>query len=245
MTIIRRRDFATRSLDFPDTASKEFVTVADNSVLNPTTTMSLSAWMSIDDFTGETFRPVVAKFKASGGITTEKQYIMELVGADGKIGFFVENSGTFGGEITGLIKETWVHIVGVYDGGGVGDAARLKIFKDRVAETVTFTLPGVPATIATTTEPLRMGAGSAALKVFDGRICQCSLFNIALDQAGIDALADANGKPADLSGQTGLVWWNQLGGLQDTISTINDDSANSNNGTVTSFSIAGFSRDAP
>ncbi|NIM50437.1 MAG: hypothetical protein GTO22_14505 [Gemmatimonadales bacterium] len=244
MTIVRRQDFAQNSLDFPDSAS-EHVVVSHNAVQNFSAAATWSAWMRIDDFTGESSRAIISKWDLAGP-TGNREYIFETV-LSGQVGVFIENSGTAGGVIQSLPLHEWMHIAFVYDGSLTGDANRLKGYLNGVQQTLSFTAPGVPATIAATTRPLHLGAFSdpTPVRFFDGRLCQLAAFNVAKNQAGIDALIDKNGKPADLTGQAGLAYWYQLGGINDNLTTINDDSPNSNNGTVTNFSVAEFSRDVP
>lgn len=85
------------------------------------------------------------------------------------------------------------HVTVVYDGAGVANADRLKIYFDGVPQTLAFT-GTIPATLKTSTAPIRLGVSDyqTAWKL-KGTLSRVNFWNASLNQAAIDTLY-ANGE---------------------------------------------------
>lgn len=127
----------------------------------------------------------------------------------------------------------WHHVVVTYDGSSTPGGVTFYIDgTPQSNSTVTDTLG---STIATTT-PLQIGARDGTNLPFQGRIDDAGIYDKELSGAEVTAVYGA-GDPPDLTsaGPTGNLVGYWLMGDGDTFPTLTDNSANSNDGTMTNM----------
>lgn len=87
--------------------------------------------------------------------------------------------------LLGLVAGTFYHIAWVYDGTAVGNANRLKLFVDGVAQTLTFG-GTVPASLTASSAFVRLGDFENLSRFWDGLLDEFGIWNRPLSQAEMD-----------------------------------------------------------
>jgi hypothetical protein len=226
------------SLDFDGT--NDYVTFGDAaafSIDNTGTGFSVSAWIK----TTGTSDTVLSKNAVT---STEAEYKLE-VGRDGKLSFFVYGGGDIAVfqylrvDTPTVHDDNWHHVVGTFD---LADATTsIIIYIDGVlynaaSAGTTYTSIGTWAAASNTTAPLEMGRLGDASNYFGGNIDEVAIFKAKLAGAEVSAIYNG-GTPTDLSGESNLVGYWRNGDTAGTsvYPTIEDYSANSNDGTMTNM----------
>lgn len=111
-------------------------------------------------------------------------FVLMATAADGGNNYFTTSN-------AGLTAGSWAHIGFVYDGSGVGNAARLKVYKDATALAGAFA-GTIPATLHNSTEPVRVAfpivSNPAFGQYFDGLIDDVRIYDRSLSQAEVSEL---------------------------------------------------------
>src|SRR5438105_12874103 len=98
--------------------SDDYVGIPDNSKLDPTAKLSVSAWVLPDSGYESGNRSIVAK--ASGTAFGSRQYLLGTDVTTGYPRFAVYDTGVNKATGTAILSSsTWTHLVGVYDGANV------------------------------------------------------------------------------------------------------------------------------
>ncbi|TAE61496.1 MAG: choice-of-anchor D domain-containing protein, partial [Bacteroidetes bacterium] len=137
---------------------------------------------------------------------------------------------------------TWVHVAMVFDGTLTGDANRLKLYVNGVQQTslVSSGTGIVPTTTSNHTNPLYIGSRGGTQDFFRGTIDDARVWNVARTQAEISANLNT-----ELTGnEVGLVAYYKFNqgtaeGTNTGITTANDGTGCSANGTLTNFALTG------
>lgn len=158
--------------------STEFVTVPDNAAYDFATTFTIGFWAQPDVLTAN-------KYVLTRGFSDENEigYFIQIA-SSGKWFFsiFITDSGTGVFSDSAATTSDWQFVIGTRDAEGL-----MKLYVDAIVQTGRAVFPGsldndVPLFIGT-----HSGAGA---NVFDGKIDNVMMFNIALEQAGVDAFYD-------------------------------------------------------
>lgn len=131
------------------------------------------------------------------------------------------------GDIAGAAGTgVWVHWAYVFDGAGVGNAARLKLYKDGVEQTLTFT-GTVGATLPDAgAEPFRVGSNTSNAVFTDQKVAHLKLWTAALSTN--EVLQEMQSyRPARTAG---LIVWSSY---DERAATAADYSGAGNHGTIT------------
>jgi glucose/arabinose dehydrogenase len=149
----------------------DWVTVADNNLLDLSAGMTFMAWVNLDVASG--IRDVL--IKEGAGVDIYNLYARNWRGLP-------ESNVLIGGtnrvaEGTALAANTWVHLAGTYDG------SVLRYFANGSLVASTNFSGSVPAS----TGPLRIGGNSLWGEFFDGRIDELRIYNHTLAQSEIQA----------------------------------------------------------
>lgn len=165
-------------------ANVQHLEVADNSALDITGAITLSAWFKSTG-TYSANKGIVGKFQAS---SNQRSYVLYL-DASGKVGFVVSANGTFqaNGSLLGTTTAgtNWRQVAGVLD-----PSVRQELFLDGTSEALTNS--SVAASIYNSTAALHIGrqSGAASNNTFDGDIAEVGIWDVALTTAEIASLAD-------------------------------------------------------
>lgn len=210
------------SLDLDGT--NDYISVADDSSLDITGALTISAWVKVDSF-DTAVDGIVHK-----GDTNGVGYGMYLTqGADSSVGvakFYSERYNQSAATSGNLSTDTWYHLVGTFS--DADDENKLYVDGSLVS-----TVAEGSAMLANN-EPLEIG------RIFqddgynlNGHIDEVSVFNAVVS---VSNLRDGS-KPADLTGMSNLQGWWRMGDGTEGASgtTIYDMSDNSNNGTMTNM----------
>ncbi len=217
----------------------EYCGVGDDASLDFTTAMTMSFWVK---GTTTSYQGVV--MKADTGSGAGRGYgVIVYGGTPGCVSAQIhQTSGSAQKIYTSsmvVMDGTWRHVVFTFA------SSTLKLYIDRTLDTPTLTVNDVVSSINPNTAPLRVAAqttSSATNSYFTGKISNLSLWNIALDQTAINALA-TSGKPADLSlhaNYANCVTWHKLGdgdtigasGILDTKGTLHMSPTNMESGDI-------------
>jgi hypothetical protein len=164
------------------------LTVADAPALDPTNALTLECWVNIRglDSIGQWDEHILSK----DGETSSRQYLL-TVGSSTAIGsgdfrasIGVPSGFVYFDSVTLVQSNTWYHLAETYDG------TTLKLYVNGSLDTQL----AVTGPIITTTQPVRIGGGSAPgtlLYSFNGMIDEPSIYDRALSQAEIQAIYNA------------------------------------------------------
>lgn len=231
------------------------VIIAQSAALRPTDELSISLWMKPTEWQ---ISGSASDIQDPIGCLSSGGWRVKMVKAGGaaaptKIDFEIRVSDTGSGG-AGYITATiasgtvsgfsgWVNIIATYKDGVA------KLFHNTSTSGVTNATGDSSATIvyAGSPKPIFIGADASSATApeqeFSGSVDEVAIFNTELSSANRTAIYNG-GKPADLTGMSGLVgWWRMGDGA--TFPTIPDASSNSNNGTMTSMVAGDITTDTP
>lgn len=153
----------------------DYVTIANDSSLQFTDELTITAWVRADSFgSGTDVDSIVRK-----GTTNPLDYA--LVIHDGKVGLVLDDndSASFTGD-TVLAVDRWYHVAATWDG------SEAKIYVDGVLDNST--THNHSSTLGTDSRALNLGGHSAG-NLFDGTIDEVQVFKVALPASYISSLA--------------------------------------------------------
>lgn len=138
----------------------------------------------------------------------------------------------------------WHHMIATWDGDAAGGAAGAHIYIDGVDQDVSVFSDDLTLSTLTTT-PFQIGARDGANIPFPGSIDDVAIYDKELSAAEVATIY--GGRPQDLTsvGPTGNLVGYWLMGDGDTFPTITDNSANSNDGTMTNMESGDLQADVP
>ncbi|MBK9630428.1 MAG: HYR domain-containing protein [Saprospiraceae bacterium] len=193
----------------------EYVTVADNAVLEGMGALTVMGWMKIDALPVQNYAP----------IAKENAYRL-IIGANGSYHFVVATTnnswysgGTVGSGGSNLLPTNqWVHVAGVYTG------SKVNVYINGVLTgTSTGTISG---NIINNGSPLTMAFKTAAnVDYFNGKMDEVGVFNQALTAAQIKTYLASS----LLGSEPGLVAYYNM--EQGTGNVVNDNAGTAQNGT--------------
>ena len=237
----------TKSLLFDGLDS--YLDVGKPTVFDNATNLSISTWFR----TTSTALQGVYKYQpnplgaAAGWI--------ELNNYQSKFQFILNNqvSGNAGAKssVTPVLN-TWYNVTVVFDGSGLANGDRLKMYIDGVHDTLmtfTGTIPTSTANMTTVgSSTFQVGARHNGTDYFDGNIDEPAVFDYSLTQGQIDSIFD-NGVQ-DLNNTAGLTapvnYWRMGDSAGDVFPTIEDiGSAASNDGTMTAMLVTDIVSQVP
>lgn len=196
----------------------------DIAVIDGASALTFGCWLWID--TSEANGGILCK-SSGGGILSFSLQQWYTAPTD-RIGCFFGYSAVNGGySTTALVTGAWHHWMGVFNGGGVGNAGRQQLYLDGVAETLTF-VGTVPATLpdsGAATVQSGFVVNGATTTYYDCKIALVKIWTAAL--AAAEVAQEMNSyRPVRTAN---LI----LGSPYDDGTSARDYSGNGNHGTVT------------
>jgi hypothetical protein len=178
-----------------DPANSEYLSLAHNATIAFTTGFSCSFWVYFNS--NATLQNIINK----STFPNPRGWNIEITPSMGTVQVYVTDdpnvggSGPFGlaSNILGsvfLSLATWYNFVIVYDGTGVSDDDKLKVYANSVNQApLSFLVPGIPAALSPlSTGDFNIGQWPALGRFADARVDEVSLWNRPLTQAEIDKL---------------------------------------------------------
>lgn len=216
------------SRDFPGTDGNGFL-VGDVAAVDITgTALTFSAWVFLDR------NNAVNVFANKGTATATDRQFMFFTDASGKLGLIIGDSAGID-QVTGATTVStgvWAHVVGRKNGTG---ASALQVFLNGTSDASATS----NKSIQNTTHDFLIGYRASPAANCDGRIAELAVWNVALSDTDIAALA--KGASPQLFQRAGLKgYWPLLG----TGSPERDYSGGGSHGTVTG-SVSAGTRHAP
>ena len=167
----------------------DYIELGSLSHLQNTTEYSISSWFKSP--LNNLYQAVYAWFDGADG------YLQLLLVNDGS--FIVYNyrtSTAYGVTATGIVSaDTWYNALVVFDGSGVTNADRLKLYINGNLITLTYTGTIPTQTGTMLTQGMQIGSQQGAL-LFEGNIDEVSIFDSAIS---IGDVWDGSGLPTDLN----------------------------------------------
>ena len=171
------------------------ITCGNISSLNSVTTLSMSCWincLTLDDYK----RIISVK---ENGNDDFKGYNLKLMGVDeggtGKIGGNIRNGTSYNASGYSSVKpqrNTWYHVVTLFDGNATGNAARYKIYINGLLDSLSYSGTVAPQ-LSNNTYPLMFGGAYLMPNYyFSGKIDDIGIWNRALTQQEINNLYNGN-----------------------------------------------------
>lgn len=149
----------------------DWVEVADHSSF-PTSAASLDLWSYQDAVSGN--RPLYGK-----GTSINLTVLARVEGANLRV--YIGDTSTYG-QCPAPATAGWHHVAVVYDGSKTGNANRLQVWIDNVAQTLAFT-GTIPATLPDSAENLYLGNWSADF--WNGDLDDFAMYRVALTPAEV------------------------------------------------------------
>jgi hypothetical protein len=199
----------------------EYVDCGGISALDSAANISVSFW----------FRPEVLNRRVMGVNVSSTSIFGFSMDGSGRL-YTVFTNSIYGYTTTTLSTNTWYHITVVYDGSGVGNAARLKMYIDGSSDTLTFN-GTIPATLTSNLSSVSWKLGTRDTNYAQGRIDESAIFDYSLTSGNVTTIYNS-GTPHDLDtlDTPPIHWWRMGDG--DTYPTINDvGTIGGNDGTMT------------
>ena len=211
----------------------DIVDCGNNSSLQITGELSLSAWVKIDSSASGTMS-IISKDNLGARCFDLFAYSSSANATR----FAIVNSNTFYGvnATTNIKDNSWHHVVGVFK-----PSTSLKIYIDGTLEGTNTT--SIPASIDNDTVNITIGSILSSGNNFfalNGNIDEVAVFNSELSASDVTAIYNS-GVPNDLASLSPVSWWRCGDG--DTSPTLTDNGSGGNNGTMTNFTT--FSTDVP
>ena len=204
-TALKTSGFAnTYSLSL-DESVDQYAEVGNVTSLNGKTAATWSFWMKRND-AGHFETPL-----SQHGAGADRQFYFYLVG-NNRIDFYINNAIMF--KDTSLTvtfaNDTWYHIALTYDGSLSPNSAKCNLYINGVKETNTqgSNVSSINSSTTNFNIGRRQSSASAYDRYFDGNLDEIALFDKALSQSEITAIASA---PSDLTGHDGLTDWWRMG----------------------------------
>lgn len=240
----------TKCIEFNDAGSvnNEDIEIADHASLDFTTAMSWSGWVK----RASTGRAYFGTLTSKGSYTANTRAFGIYQGLNGdyaKIEFMCSSNGSNQRQRTSSVNvfdNTWKHCVWTYSAGTI------KLYVNGTEDTgITSPANDAVNSINVNTDALYHGGyKNAAETDFDyaGRMCEVTLWNIALSQAEVTALYNG-GKPGNIathSATANCVGWWKLGNGDDVTSADGVlDSKATRHGTGRNMEAGDIKTDAP
>ena len=158
--------------------ANDYVTMGDIDALDGIGAETLSAWVKTNATNpAEGLDQIVGKWSTAGSdglvfVISGGQGIDDVLWGGWGGNTYLETTGNI------LPVNTWTYIVGVFDGSGVGNAGRLKLYANGVGASVVFA-SSVPAITPNTSFVFRAGADAEGGRLFPGTIDEARVSNAA------------------------------------------------------------------
>ncbi|MFC1788216.1 LamG-like jellyroll fold domain-containing protein, partial [Patescibacteria group bacterium] len=171
----------------------DYINIPNSSSLNPSTDISVSTWVKMNDLNGS-YVGIVSKYDAD---YDRRQYYVGRCDT-GKFVFVTSSNGVNHYGVTTVNSyslDTWYHIVGALDSGSTQ-----KIYVDGIEVSTTADACGfanseaLPTSLAVTDAPLHIGKRTASPN-FNGLIDEARIYDYALDGTEINALYSSYSLP--------------------------------------------------
>jgi len=189
---------------------------------------TISAWVNVDDLTN--YRAIVVK---QNNASPQVGYSMYVRQTTGRISFQLKNSSGTGWHIqttdNTLSVDTWYHVAVTYDGSK--NSTGCEIYVNATACTISGS--GSFTGSSSSTDPFQIGARDGANLLMSGMVDEVAFFDAELSASDITSIYNS-GFPKDESSTSNLVGYWKMGD-GDTHPTLSDNSANSNDGTMTNM----------
>lgn len=203
------------TLDFDGT--DDYVSIPHDASLNPAN-ITVEAWFNPRDIAGQSIPPIVKKANTTEG------YAIEISNSNNELRFHVRTAGNWYNSPAYVVPslDEWYHVVGTYDGNDI------QLYVNGVYIGAT----NIVGSIAHSTDVLTIGYDQAnAGRYWDGKIDEIRIWSDVRTQAEIQA-----NMHRDLVGnEANLVAYYQMSDGSGT--SLTDNSANSNTGTLTNSPI--------
>jgi len=200
------------------------------------TPFSMSIWFKMADVTN---MPLINKTTA---VSAEREYYM-YIGPNDKLTMALFDTSTGGyifsqGPAITSVQGSWTHVAFTYNGDSTKEG--MSIYLNGSSQTLARSAgtigTGGYVAMENTAFPLHVGFFELISRYTAGNIDEFSMWSKELNSSEVTAIYNG-GNPTDLSGESGLIGWWRMGDPDGTSAypTINDDSTNSNDGTMTNM----------
>ena len=159
--------------------TNDYMEIPSTTLLN-STTFSLSFWIYNTSFNGSFCTGAVSNglYTLFGTGSNYQGFTNTFAGA---IQFGLNSNSIATVNESNFLLSKWYHYTAVYDGSGIGNSGKFKIFIDAIQKTLTYDalMPSTPYNSGFTTK-LGYGPGGSSYPNFNGNIAQVQIYNRAL-----------------------------------------------------------------
>ena len=201
--------------------TNDYIDLGTSSTLNPTSALTISAWVYINGAGTGSLPTIYSSSKNSAGSMGG----IALAYASNKIRFYLDETGSsswvFAESNSTMNTSQWYHLAGTWNGSTV------TLYVNGTAQTTT----GSATTIGYNTDfPATIGRYTS--NYFQGLIDEVAFFNSALSASDITTMYNS-GVPTDITSLSPVGWWRMGDNDSGTGTTITDQGSGSNDGTLT------------
>ena len=224
----------TKSVDFDGV--DDFVDCGQITSLANASLFTISGWFNQTTLDQERFM--------FGTYTSVTNLIACYTWSDGKMYIDLRNGAISYGQFdysSVVTAGQWFHLAIVYNGSGVDNASKLKLYINGSLQTLSYNLT-IPTNTNATQGDFRIGCLENYTQEFLGNIDELAIFNSELSASNVTNIYNS-GTPTDLTSLSPISWWRMGDG--DTYPTLTDNGSGSNDGTMTNMVSGDIVTDVP
>ena len=226
---------ALRNYAFYFNGNKQYISVPGVTAFDNVTSFSVSVWVKPTNFI-ENNRLWEQHYSVHPGSDTA-YWVVCSIPSPGQVLFLINNGSdnNYGKTTTTLAADTWSHVAFTYDGTGVSDSDKMKVYINGIDNDDLVFTGTIPSSTATWTSPQDFNIGTnysvTMTDSFLGNISNMAIWTSTLSPANITTIYN-NGIPGDLTSLSPVDWWKLDSSATWTTSwSIPDDGSASNVGT--------------
>jgi hypothetical protein len=216
----------------------DLVNMGNITACNNATTLTIEMWVNIE--TWDIWKTFFSKYDAEFG-----RIQFQLFSNTGDLGVIVQDGGSPGGygytTTQPVYTGEWFHLAMVFDGSGLTDADKLKLYINGVPQELSYIVPGVPESTPSTPAPVLLGAETVDYPYgFSGTMDEVRIWSTARSSWEIQQYMNRS-----LEGnENGLLMYYTFnqgipGGSNGSTATLLDATANMYDGALTDFALTG------
>ena len=204
----------------------DYIDCGNVTTLDGQTNISISGWFN--QTTIDQKRVMFGTYSSSSNL------IACYTWNDGKMYIDLRNGSTTYGQFdysTVITAGEWFHLAMVFDGSGVDNASKLKLYINGSLQTLSYN-GTLPTSTNATQGDFTIGTSQGFVYEWNGYIDEVAIWNKTLTPTEITEIYNS-GTPIDLSSYNPNNWWRMGDG--DTYPTITDNGSGGNDGTMTNM----------
>ena len=185
----------------------DYIDCGQVSIFNSATAITMSGWFKQDTLDTENLM--------LGTVITTSSCCTIYTWSDGNMYIHIADGANSHGSFdysTVITAQEWFHMAVVYDGTGVTDADKVKLYINNNPITLSFSANPIPTSLPATQSDFYIGSSATytATQGWNGEINNTAVWNSALNEDQILTIYNG-GVPNDISSLSPVSWWSLAG----------------------------------